>query len=181
MIQTEKPIRVIILAAGKGKRMKSKLPKALIKVRGKPILTHIYEKVLKLIPEKIIIVVGYKKQLVMDTIGNGASYVMQHEHLGTGHAVLCSRNELRDFDGNVVVLNGDMPFINIDTVRQLVVEREKHSAAAAIVSATMDMPPDCGRIIRDANGYIQRIVETRDATTEQLAINEISVSMLMDF
>ena len=174
-MKTDNPIRVVIIAAGMGTRMKAKLPKALIKVHGKPMITHIYEKVLRLNPGKIIIVVGYKKQLVMETIGEGASYAVQNERLGTGHAVLCARDELLDFHGNVVVLNGDMPFINIDIVRQLMVTREKHNAAASIVSAVMENPPDCGRIIRDKSGRIKKIVETWDATPEQLAIREISV------
>ncbi len=174
-MNTTGPVRVIILSAGKGIRMNSKLPKTLVKVHGKPMITHIYEKVLKLNPEKIIIVVGHKKQMVMDAVGDGASYTVQDPQMGTGHAVLCAREQIRDFDGNVVVLNGDMPFIKTGTVSRLIHKREEANAAAALVSAVMVNPPDCGRIIRDQNGSIKKIVEARDATPDQLKIKEISV------
>ena len=170
--------RVVILAAGKGSRMKSELPKVLHTVEGKSMIQRAIERVNELgIPsDDVIVIVGYKREMVMERLGNAVRYAVQTEQLGTGHAVLMAREHLRDFDGQVIVLYGDMPLINPHTVQRLI-DTCTGEVKGAILTMKLDNPPDFGRIVRGPDGGVRRIVEVRDADPETLAIKEVNVGM----
>ncbi|HIC93374.1 MAG TPA: hypothetical protein EYP09_03890 [Anaerolineae bacterium] len=167
--------KAVILAAGKGTRMRSELPKVLHRVEGKPMIQHSVEKARAAGAGEIIVVVGYKREMIMDFLGDSVKYAIQEEQLGTGHAVACARPYLEDFDGNVVVLYGDMPLLSPQTIRRLIGRRDETDAAAVLLTIVLDNPPEFGRIVRDEKGRVMRIVEVKDATPEQLKIKEINV------
>lgn len=170
--------KVVILAAGKGSRMRSELPKVLHTVDGKTMIQRAIERVNELgIPSNdVIVVVGYKREMVMDHLGDTVRYAVQTEQLGTGHAVLMARKHLRDFDGKVVVLYGDMPLINPRTIQRLI-DGCTGDVKGTLLTMILDNPPDFGRIVRDAGGNVVRIVEVKDAGPETLAIKEVNVGM----
>ncbi len=172
-----KETKTIILAAGKGSRMKSDLPKVLHKMNGKPMIEYSIEKVRGLGIEDVIIVVGYKREQVQEALGDSLRYAVQDQQLGTGHAVMMARELLEGFEGNIVVLYGDMPLINPETIRRLIETREQDDVKAALLTIVLDNPPDFGRIVRDEQGRIQRVVEVRDASPQELKIREVNVGM----
>ena len=161
-----KETRVVILAAGKGTRMQSELPKVLHKVEGKTMIQHSIDKVRELGVGDIILVVGYKKEMVQETVGDSVKYAVQEEQLGTGHAVMQARPFLEGFEGNVVVLYGDMPLINPATIKKLIDARESDNAKGALLTIVLDNPPVFGRIVRDEAGRVLRIVEKKDCSPE---------------
>ena len=168
-------LAAVILGAGKGTRMKSDLPKVFHKVLGKPLLQYVVETVQKLAPEKICIVVGYNKQVILDYFKNwDVVFVSQEEQLGTGHAVLQASPELNGFRGEILVLNGDMPLIKEETLRALVAFHRQKKSAATVLTAKVDEPGAFGRIVRAADGALVKIVEKKDAKKEELTINEIN-------
>lgn len=176
-------IRVVILAAGKGTRMKSELPKVLVKLNGKPMIKHLLDSVHKTnIDEKPVIVVGYKKEEVIKELGDKYQYVIQEEQLGTGHAVMSAENVLMDNTDNVMVLPSDHPFISPETIKTLA---EKHlESRAKITMATTKLPDFEGwrsafytsfsRIVRDENSKIIKDVQFRDANDEEKKITEVN-------
>jgi bifunctional UDP-N-acetylglucosamine pyrophosphorylase/glucosamine-1-phosphate N-acetyltransferase len=168
--------KAVILAAGKGTRMKSELPKVLHTVEGKPMVQHTIERARRAGVGEIIIVVGYKRELVMEALKDwDVNFAIQEEQRGTGHAVAQARPYLEGFDGNVVVLYGDMPLLSEETIRSLIQRRDETGAAGVILTIVLDNPPDFGRIVRDETGRVVRVVEVKDATPEQLAIKEVNV------
>ena len=167
--------KAIILAAGKGTRMSSELPKVLHKVEGKPMIQHSIEKARAAGVGEIIVVVGYRKELIVELLGDSVKYAVQEKQLGTGHAVACARPYLAGFEGNVVVLYGDMPLLSPQTIRALIERRDEDEAASAILTIVLDNPPDFGRIVRDGAGQVMRVVEVKDATPEELDIKEVNV------
>ncbi len=172
-----KETKVVILAAGKGSRMKSDLPKVLHMVNGRTMIEHSIEKVRSLGVEDVIVVVGYKREQVQGLLGDSVHYAVQERQLGTGHAVMMARELLEGFDGNVVVLYGDMPMINPDTIQRLIDTREQDDVKASLLTIVLDNPPHFGRIVRDERGRIQRIVEFKDASPEEAKIKEVNVGM----
>jgi bifunctional UDP-N-acetylglucosamine pyrophosphorylase/glucosamine-1-phosphate N-acetyltransferase len=168
---------VVILAAGKGTRMQSDLPKVLHKVEGKTMIQHSIDKVRELGVGDVILVVGYRKEMVQEIVGDSVKYAVQDEQLGTGHAVIQARPFLEDFEGNVVILYGDMPLINPETIKRLIEARESDDVKGALLTIVLDNPPDFGRIVRDDSGRVLRIVEVKDASPEELAIKEVNVGM----
>lgn len=169
--------RVVILAAGKGTRMQSDLPKVLHRVEGKTMIQHSIDKVRELGVRDVILVVGYKREMVQEAVGESAKYAVQEEQLGTGHAVIQARPFLEGFDGNVVILYGDMPLINPETIEKLIETRESDDVKGALLTIVLDNPPDFGRIVRDDTGRVLRIVEVKDASPEELDIKEVNVGM----
>jgi UDP-N-acetylglucosamine diphosphorylase/glucosamine-1-phosphate N-acetyltransferase len=169
------PLAVIILAAGKGVRMQSELPKVFHRVLGKPLLQYVVEAVQKLSPQKICVVVGYQKEYIIDYFKDfGLEFVVQEQQLGTGHAVLQARPRLKDFKGEILVLNGDMPLIRPETLQNLVRFHRQHGAQATVLTAKVAEPGAFGRIVRDAQGAVLKIVEKKDAAPDELTINEIN-------
>ncbi|MDQ0257859.1 bifunctional UDP-N-acetylglucosamine pyrophosphorylase/glucosamine-1-phosphate N-acetyltransferase [Evansella vedderi] len=164
----------VILAAGKGTRMKSDLYKVLHPVGGKPMVQHIVDQVKGCKVKKVITVVGHGAEKVKDQLGAEVSYVLQEEQLGTGHAVMQAESLLSGEKGTTVVLCGDTPLLTQQTIDALIEEHETQKAKATILTAVADDPTGYGRIIRDNDGTVRKIVEHKDATNEELTVKEIN-------
>lgn len=170
-----KNIAAIILAAGKGVRMQSDLPKVFHKLAGKPLLQHVIESVQKCGINKIFVVVGHKKELITEHFKSwNVSFVVQDQQLGTGHAVKMADDHLKDFDGTVLILAGDVPLLSCKTITNLIAFHNTHNAAATDLTAILPDAGNYGRIVRDNNGHIVKIVEKKDASPEELNIREIN-------
>ncbi len=170
-------LAVIILAAGKGTRMKSDLPKVLHPLQGKPLVQHVINTAQKLNPAKITLVVGYKAQLVKDAIGSSVLYAKQTEQLGTGHAVAQAETALKGHRGNILALYGDMPLLTENTLRQLVKLQAQNSGPITMLTVIADNPRGFGRIVRDEQNQVIAIVEEAVCTPEQLAIKELNAGV----
>jgi bifunctional UDP-N-acetylglucosamine pyrophosphorylase/glucosamine-1-phosphate N-acetyltransferase len=166
----------IVLGAGKGKRMKSDLPKVLHEIHGRPMITLLLDTLVSLKFERIVVVIGHKGELVQKALAAyPVDYAWQRRQLGTGHAVLMTQDTMGDFDGTTLVAAGDVPFLSADSIKRLFETHEKTDSAATCLSAILDDPTGYGRIVRDGNGdRILEIVEHKDATPDQLKINEIN-------
>ena len=167
-------LTAVILAAGKGTRMKSKLPKVLHKVGGHPMLEHVMDAAEAAGCRDNVVVIGHGAELVRELVGDRARIALQAEQLGTGHAVLQAADTLKDFTGTVMILCGDTPLLEADELEKFYAEHVKSGAAATVMSALMDEPFGYGRILRDANGDVAGIVEQKDASEEQKQIKEIN-------
>ncbi|MEA2080509.1 MAG: bifunctional UDP-N-acetylglucosamine diphosphorylase/glucosamine-1-phosphate N-acetyltransferase GlmU, partial [Pseudomonadota bacterium] len=169
-------LSVVILAAGQGTRMRSALPKVLHPLGGSPLLQHVIRAAQQLEPSNIHVVYGHGGERVREALGHEAvNWVMQDQQLGTGHAVDQVMPSIRDND-TLLVLYGDVPLIQADTLRQLVAQAE--NGCLSVLTATLDDPQGYGRMIRDADGKLASIVEQKDASEEQLTIREISTGFL---
>ena len=168
-------IAAVILAAGQGTRMKSDLPKVLHTIDGQPMVRFVIESVQKVGMEKVIVVVGYQGDRVVDACkDSGVEFVWQREQLGTGHAVMQAEDTLSGFNGTVIVLNGDVPCLTPATLEAFLDYHNSQGARATVLTARMEDPSGYGRIVRSGDGSLQRIVEHKDANPEQLAIDEIN-------
>ena len=164
-----------ILAAGKGTRMKSDIPKVLHTLGNKAIIDYVLEAAYKLNPEKIFTVVGFKKELVINHINNPSiDYIEQKEQLGTGHAVLQLDNQLHGKDGHLLILYGDVPNIKHSTLLPIVDEHIKENADATMITAILEDPTGYGRIIRDQSGNLIKIVEEKDCNASEKIIKEMN-------
>jgi bifunctional UDP-N-acetylglucosamine pyrophosphorylase/glucosamine-1-phosphate N-acetyltransferase/UDP-N-acetylglucosamine pyrophosphorylase len=168
----------VVLAAGKGTRMKSDLPKVLVPVCGRPMVEYVLDAVGTAGVERNYVVVGYRAELVRQALaGRGdVDFVLQREQLGTGHAVMMCRQALAAHEGPVFVIAGDSPMLEAESVRRLFDEYERTRAACIIGTTFKDDPTGLGRIVRDATGEFVGIVEQKDATPQQLAIREVNMS-----
>ena len=167
----------IILAGGEGKRMKSDKPKTLSPVLGKPMLLWVISALKNAGIDDICVVKGFKKECVeefLDTLDFPVQSVFQAERLGTGHAVMMAKDFLQAHDGNVVILNGDAPFMMSETIRNSLRQHTETASAATVISARVDDPTGYGRIVRDENGGLSAIVEQKDADEETLKISEVN-------
>lgn len=173
---TTSKLNVIILAAGQGTRMKSSLPKVLHPLGGKPLLAHVIEAANSLNPAKQVVVYGHGGQLVCDTINDQTiSWVEQAEQLGTGHAVNQAITYI-DADSTVLVLYGDVPLINSNTLSDLVYHADRDSLG--LLTVHLDDPTGYGRIARNEHGRVKYIVEQKDANSEELKISESNTGIL---
>jgi bifunctional UDP-N-acetylglucosamine pyrophosphorylase / glucosamine-1-phosphate N-acetyltransferase len=164
----------VVLAAGKGVRMKSDLPKVAHMLCGKPMIVRVIEVLEKLGLDEIIVVVGYKAEIVKQELsGHKVSYVEQKEQLGTGHAVKQAKPHIHS-ECTVLVLAGDVPLIRESTLKELIFTHEKKHSAVTVLTAILDDPKGYGRIIRDKDGSVTKIVEQKDATPVEAAINEVN-------
>ncbi len=169
---------VILLAAGLGKRMKSSLPKVLHRLGGKPLLQYPLSAAQQFEPKKITVVVGHGAERVRQACSDrDVAWVVQERQLGTGHAVLCTREIYRQFAGDLMILSGDVPFITKQTLEALLSHHRKEKAALTVLTACMDRPAGYGRILRDGRGAIEGIVEERDASEAQKEIKEINAGI----
>ncbi len=171
-----RPLAAIILAAGKGTRMNSDLPKVVHPVAGRAIVWWVVDAVRAAGAERTILVVGYGADAVRDVFaGDDADieYVVQSEQLGTGHATNCARELLADFDGDVLVLAGDGPLIREETIRAMHDRQNETGAPATLATSEIDDPTGYGRIIRNTDGRFEAIVEHKNATDEQRTIHEV--------
>lgn len=165
---------VIILAAGKGTRMKSDLPKVLHKVSGVTMLEHVFRAVSVLNPDKKVTVIGHQADLVRDVLGDRSEFVMQTEQLGTGHAVMMTESILADLEGQTLVIAGDTPLVTGDSLKELLEFHVSHKNVATILTATAEKPFGYGRIIRNEKGEVLKIVEQKDASEFERQIKEIN-------
>lgn len=164
----------VILAAGKGTRMKSKLPKVLHKAAGKPMLQHVLDAAKSAGAKRNIVVVGFGGEQVEAAMQGQAEFVVQAEQLGTGHAVRQTEPLLQDEKGTVVVLCGDTPLVTADLITKLYEGHKAAGAKATVLTAIMPDATGYGRIIRTPEGDVARIVEQKDANAEELAVKEVN-------
>lgn len=164
----------VILAAGQGTRMKSKQYKVLHPVCGKPMVQHVVDQVLQLGLEKLVTVVGFGAEQVKAQIGDKSEFAFQQEQLGTAHAVMQASHYLQDEDGVTLVVCGDTPLITAETMKALLEHHLATNAKATILTAVTEDPTGYGRIIRNRDGHVEKIVEHKDATEEERAIKEIN-------
>lgn len=171
-------VKAVILAAGKGTRMKSELPKVIHEALGKPMVKYSIEAAMEAGAKEsdVCLVVGHKADLVKETVGAGVSYVLQEEQLGTGHAVKCA-SEFIGTEGLTMVLCGDTPLITGATLKRLVDTHLEEGNAITVLTAIADDPTGYGRIIKDSWGKFVKIVEQKDATLEEQRVQEINSGM----
>ena len=165
----------VILAAGLGKRMNSNLPKVLHKVCGIPMLQSVIETTRKLKCKKIVVVTGEHEELIKKALASpDISYALQKEPKGTGHALMCAKQDLEGFQGTLIVLNGDTPLVRADTIKKFLKLHLKNKSAVSVLSFKAEDPDDYGRIVRDASGQVLSIVEQKDADAAQKKIHEVN-------
>ncbi len=170
-------IDVIILAAGKGTRMVSDLPKPLHPLLGKPLIHYVAAAAAPLTEKPPVVVLGHGSEQIRDSLGEGLRYVIQSDLLGTGHAVQQAEASLKGTSDLILIIYGDMPLVRTQTLEKLVEAQKAHSGPLTILTLMEENPRGFGRIYRDANGAIQAIVEESDATEEQLDIKELNAGM----
>jgi bifunctional UDP-N-acetylglucosamine pyrophosphorylase/glucosamine-1-phosphate N-acetyltransferase len=167
----------IILAAGVSKRMKTGTPKVLQMVCGRPMLTYVFDVCRQAGIKKLFVVIGFGAEQVKQIFAKDCdiTWVIQPKQRGTGHAVLCCREHLKDFIGNTFVLCGDGPLVREEVLKALL-EKHNGQTAATLATAILDDPTGYGRIVRDKEGNLERIVEHKDCLPEQLKIREVNPS-----
>ncbi|MDR0454551.1 MAG: bifunctional UDP-N-acetylglucosamine diphosphorylase/glucosamine-1-phosphate N-acetyltransferase GlmU [Deferribacteraceae bacterium] len=167
---------VIILAAGKGARMKSKIPKVLFNVAGKPMLSYAIELAEGLCPEKIVVVVNQESETIQKTFADsGVNFCVQKKQQGTADAVIAAEEFLKDYKGNVLILCADMPNIKIEAIKRFIEKSE--SSSTSFITVKSPDPKGYGRVVRSAGGSVIKIVEETDATPEEKKINEINTGI----
>lgn len=168
----------IVLAAGISKRMNTRLAKVLHEVCGRPMLAYVLNACREAGISKIYVIVGFSSDEVKEQFSESDDiiWVQQREQLGTGHAVLCCKEHLKDFEGEVLILCGDGPLIRSKTLKKLIAKHESGQSPATLATALLERPRGYGRIVRDKYGHIQGIIEDSDCTPEQLKIKETNPS-----
>ena len=172
-------MKAVVLAAGKGTRLQSErynLPKVLREAKGRPLLWYVLQALDFLPEEDIILVTGYMGEKVRERFP-GYPCVVQEPQLGTGHAVLCAAEELRDFQGSVLVCCGDMPLLKRETYEALVRSHEEMGNTCTFLTGTSDLEMPYGRVLRDGEGNFLRVVEDRDCTEAQRKIRELNAGV----
>ncbi|WP_290428982.1 bifunctional UDP-N-acetylglucosamine diphosphorylase/glucosamine-1-phosphate N-acetyltransferase GlmU [Paenibacillus andongensis] len=164
----------IVLAAGQGKRMKSKLYKVLHPVVGKPMVEHVVDTLQHIEVTRTLVIVGFGAEAVKGHLGDRVEYALQEQQLGTGHAVLQAKDALAEEEGMTVVICGDTPLISEATLTSAIELHELSGASATILTAKLDEPYGYGRIIRGEDGRVARIVEQKDSSSEEAAVQEIN-------
>lgn len=168
----------VILAAGYGKRLGGENQKTLTKILGKPLLSHIIDTLKRCNPERIVIVIGFQKERVIEELkGEDVIFAEQVQLLGTGHAVMMTESVLSDFEGNLLILCGDVPFLTAETILQLHTTHENFSADCTILTAVVDNPYGYGRIIRNRANSVIKIVEEINATEHEKLVKEINAGV----
>lgn len=173
-------MKALVLAAGKGKRINSAsfdVPKVLFEVNGKPLIDHALDMLSEIRFEETCIVVGYKKEKIIERYGTIYSYAVQTKQLGTGHAVMAAGSFLGHYNGDILIMYGDMPLFRRSTVIEFITAHERSHAKCTIMTALYDEPPEYGRIIRDEFGRFLNIIEAGDCTVQQRGIHEVNVGM----
>ena len=166
-------LHIGILAAGKGSRMESELPKVLHQLNGKSLIDYVLDTASELNPDSITLVVGFQKDRVKNHIQNdNVNYVSQEQQLGTGHAALQLENQLENQSGHLLILYGDVPNIKSSTLSPIIDEHIKENRNATLITAMLDDPTGYGRIIRNQDGDLLKIVEEKDCTPDEKKIKE---------
>lgn len=167
-------LMAIVLAAGQGKRMKSKLYKVLHPVAGKPMVGHVVDTLRQIDVTRTMVIVGFGAEAVQSYLGDQVEYALQEKQCGTGHAVLQAKDLLGDEDGMTVVICGDTPLISDVTLKNTIELHQRSGASATILTAKLDVPQGYGRVIRSEDGRVARIVEQKDCNSEEAAVQEIN-------
>lgn len=178
--QINSQVKAVVLAAGKGTRMKSEKPKVLHEIFNKPLVSWVLSACEESGALENIVIVGHKGEMVEEFISKNHSKsicIEQKEQLGTGHAVSMAKNALKDFKGLVLILNGDIPLITSESLKKLVEFHNENNADITAITAVLDNPFGYGRIVRDENDHIKEIVEQKDCNETQKEIKEINVGM----
>lgn len=176
MNQSLDNIAAVVLAAGKSTRMKSKLNKLLVMFENKPLVHHVRDACLQAGIKKIVMIVGPEMKDIEASLGDSVEYAIQHDRLGTGHALMQARPMLKNFNGDLVVLVGDHPFTTAESIFCLLKHHRESHAAATLLTAVFEQPPAQGRIVRDRTGKVVRIVEEKDASPDEAKIREVNIS-----
>jgi bifunctional UDP-N-acetylglucosamine pyrophosphorylase / glucosamine-1-phosphate N-acetyltransferase len=167
-------LMAVVLAAGEGKRMKTKHSKVVHRICGRPLIEWVCNAVKNAGIEETVVVVGHRADQVKEAMGEKVRYVLQEEQLGTGHAVMQTREYLDEKDGYVIVLCGDSPLITADTIKNAIGYHIAGGNAATVLTAVLEDPTGYGRILRDSRGDVLKIVEHRDASEQEKSIQEIN-------
>jgi UDP-N-acetylglucosamine pyrophosphorylase len=174
----ERQLATIIMAAGKGTRMKnSEKAKVMFEVCEIPMIEHVVRLAYDIHSTRVVTIVGFKRESVMEHISKVAptvEFAVQDPQLGTGHAIIQTEPVLRSYDGDVLILSGDVPLLQESTIEELIAHHHASKAVATILTADVDDPTGYGRVIRNANNYVEAIVEHRDASPAQLLVREIN-------
>lgn len=175
-----KKLAVAILAAGLGKRMKSpEKPKVMFEINNRPMIDYVVELAFKINAELVVPIVGHHREQVINFLdskfaGKDIKYAVQAEQLGTGHAVIQTESLLKDFDGEILILSGDVPLLKYETAEKLINEHFSNNNDATLLTTVFQNSYGYGRILRDSNGKFSRIVEEKDASEEEKKIKEIN-------
>ena len=165
----------MILAAGQGTRMKSDLAKVLHSLAGKPLVDHVVRSAQKAGISKTVVIIGHQAEKVKQALKDlKVEFVLQAEQKGTGHAVMQALPSIEKFAGELLILYGDVPLIKSETIKSLLEEHRVDNNACTMLTTIIEQPGAYGRIIRDGDGSVSRIVEAKDATPEELAVKEIN-------
>lgn len=167
----------VILAAGMGTRMKSKMPKVLHTVCGKPLSKWVIDASKAAGADKVCAVVGHKAETVKEVLGDVCEFALQAEQKGTGHAVMQAIDVIKNSKGEVVILNGDTPLITAETINKAIEYHKNNDNQATVITAILDDATGYGRIVRDNDGSVLKIVEQKDASEEEKKINEVNSGM----
>lgn len=173
-------MKAIVLGAGKGKRLMSEqfdLPKVMRQANGRGLITYVLDSIDFVEKKDTVIVVGYKKEAVIAALSPEYKFAVQEQMLGTGHAVMAAAKEFEGYDGDVLITYGDMPLFTKKTFENIAKIHKENGAACTLMTAIVDNPPPYGRIIRDADGNLVDMVETKDCTPEQLEVKELNVGV----
>lgn len=170
-------LTTVILAAGKGTRMKSQLPKVLHTVGGKPMVQHVLNAAVQAGAARNIVITGFGGDRVAEALAGQAEFVVQEQQLGTGHAVMQAGPALATFAGTVMVLCGDTPLLRGEMLAQLLAAHDQAKAAATVLTARLTDPTGYGRVIRDDRGQVVKIVEQKDATDAELLVDEVNTGI----
>lgn len=178
--EMNKKLAVAILAAGLGKRMKSPdKPKVMFEINSRPMIDYVVELAFKVNADLVVPIVGHHREQVINFLGNkfpgkDIKYAVQAEQLGTGHAVIQTAELLKDFDGEILILSGDVPLLKFETVEKLINEHFSAGNDATLLTTVFENSYGYGRIVRDSESNFTGIVEEKDATEEQKQIKEIN-------
>lgn len=168
-------LAAVILAAGKGKRMYTDLPKVLHKLNGRAMVHRVVDLAKELGADPVVVVVGYQNELVEAALeGRGVTFALQHRQSGTAHAVEQTRSHLIDFQGDVLVLSGDVPGVSARTLKSLIKRHRNTGSKGTMLTAEVDQPTGYGRVIKDDSGHLVRVVEEKDAQEHERGIREIN-------
>ncbi len=169
-------LAIIIMAAGKGTRMQSELPKVLHQANGRPLIDYVLDTANSLDPAKTVLIVGHQAESVKAAAARyRVCSALQEPQLGTGHAIMQAETHLRDFKGEILILSGDAPLVNAETLQKLIAFHRSRNGAATVLTAELHDPTGYGRIIRqEKSDGVLKIVEQKDASKEELVVREIN-------